>query len=759
MDMVRSFAAAVAIAAVAADVQAGAWIKGDYVRPDQDDTAAFYRECRNDVLKRSFPAMDAPVRKAVWRVACVGMRDLFVNGERITATALPPLTVYRKRVLEETFDVTRLIASGRENELRVELGNGWWNLTPLKMWNHYEMWKVLAQGEPAVKAVLEIDYADGRRQTVETDRDWTAGKGRIVKNSIYLGVKEDAGLDAADFRHVHPATIASGPAGTVVPAADFPKTTVYDRWPAVKVKKVRKDAWLVDFGVNFAGTYRAVLRNVPKGRLVTFRSGERVNDDETVNCSTAVAGQIKNPALGPLFDVAEQRDQWVSGGAETAVFEPRFTFHAFRYIQVEGLECNPAPEDFEALAWSADVQSAAGFECSSKRLNELHAVCRRTFRANMQSVQSDCPGREKFGYGGDIAASAESFICNWNMASFYRKTVRDFLDEAADDGLLTETAPYVGIGSSPLMPPEETGGRRISPMGWTLGVPVLADLLVRYYGDMDTMREAYPAMVRFADIIAARYPDDDIPKCLGDWEPVERSNTKLTALAHWHEFLSKTAKFARLLGRNADAERFSSRAAKAAGRFRRLYVNPDGTVNRGVQGEQLFALYNGILSKPEERAAALKVLARNIIDHGRSLTTGFFATQYLFEVLSSEGMAALAGDVVTHDGYPGYFNWIDNGATTLWEQWRVDACRNRNSNCHPMFGSVEQWMMRYLLGIRVAEDAIGCDKVEIDPHAVAGVERASGWLDTPKGRISVAWRLESGRMVVEKTLPPGVKEM
>ena len=179
-------------------VGAADWIKGSYVRPHEDDTAALSSECRNDVLKRTFRARNASVAKAEWRIAAVGMRDLFVNGRRISSTALPPLTIYRKRVLEEVFDVTGLVRPGVENELRIELGNGWWNLPPLKMWYAHELWKILPQGEPAVNATLDILYSDGRRECIETGVDWLSGKGRIVKNSIYLGVKEDASLASSD---------------------------------------------------------------------------------------------------------------------------------------------------------------------------------------------------------------------------------------------------------------------------------------------------------------------------------------------------------------------------------------------------------------------------------------------------------------------------------------------------------------------------------------------------------------------------------
>ena len=139
------------MSALSSSAYAAEWIKGGYVRPDENDTAAFYRECPNDVLRRMFAAYDSRATKAVWRVAAPGMRDMFVNGERVTPTALPPLTVYGKRILEESFDVTQYIRPGRENELRVELGNGWWNLAPLKMWYRYEMWKILPQGRAGGK--------------------------------------------------------------------------------------------------------------------------------------------------------------------------------------------------------------------------------------------------------------------------------------------------------------------------------------------------------------------------------------------------------------------------------------------------------------------------------------------------------------------------------------------------------------------------------------------------------------------------------
>lgn len=737
---------------------AAAWIAGNYERPASEEVQLFFKDAPATVLHCSFSAPSQKVARAVWRVAAPGMRDLYVNGSRISSTALPPFTPYRKRVLEEIFNVAAFIRPGAENVLKVELGNGWYNLLPLPMWYCYDLRDHLPQGTPCVRAELEIEFADGSHLAIPTDAKWMAGDGRIIRNSIYTGVTEDRRLEVGDFK---PAREVEGPSGEVVSASDFPKTVVYERWHAKKVSKVAADKYLVDFGVNFAGTYRAVLRNVPKDAKLLFRSGERVNDDGSVNVMTAVCGQIKNPSKGPFFDIAEQRDIFISNGESEAVFEPRFTFHVFRYLQIEGIGYEPVPDDFIAQAWSADVADASAFECSDPRLNNLHDVARRTFRSNLQSVQSDCPGREKFGYSGDIGGTCESFRCNYAMLPFYRKVVRDFLDEAADDGMITETAPFVGIASAsvyPVAPARDAGGMqagkgtRAAPIGWATGLPVLLDVIVRYDGDLNLLKEAYPTLKRFIDLVSARYPDDDLPRCLGDWIALEPADTKLTAIAHWFEFLTKTARFAKLLGKADEAQALAEHADRVKTKFRRDFVKPGGVVGTGKQGEYVFALYNGLLEE-KDVAPAYANLKADIAAHGNALTVGLFGIQFLLEYLSSHGDAELAGEVVTHKGFPGYYFMIERGATTLWENWKEEKCLNHHSNCHPMLGSFEQWLMRYVLGIRIEKDAVGADKVTIEPHAVCGLKWAKGHLDTPRGRIEVSWKNVNGKLVVEKKLP------
>ena len=731
------------------------WITGSYVVPGEDDYAAHFEDAPAPVLTRTFTLAAKPVKRATWRIASPGMYDASVNGTRINAVALPIWTAFDRRVLEDEYDVTSLLKGGR-NTLALELGNGWWNPLPMKMWGVYNLRTTLPHGTPMVKATLEVEYEDGSKEHVVTDTAWLAAEGQVLRNNLYLGEKRDARRAASGDVHAQTAArIAKDPPkGKVLPRGEMPPVVVYDRWKAKGVSALPGGRWLVDMGVNFAGTIRATLRGTHDGDVVTFRYGELKYPDGTVNVMTGVCGQQKRSTVNPP-GVAEQKDTVICPAAESFVYEPRFTFHGFRYVEVAGLRTPPSPEDFEALAWSADVKDSASFECSDPKINRLRDVCRRTFRSNLQGVQSDCPARERFGYGGDLAVSAESFILNYDMAAFYRKVVRDRCDMEVLHGVFTITSPTVFPESGMQGVKEGKGSLRF---GFVVDVPIVVDLLLRYYGDRAVVREAYPSLRRFLVNCAEAFDVNHVPPCIGDHEALEKADMVTTAQCHYHQFLKLTAKFARLLGETADAERFEATAKALEAVFAEAarYVPAKGFVGNGRQGEECFAIYHGMLP-PDDLDAAYALLRNDVIAHDDALSTGIFSTQYLLEILTAHGDAEIAGKVLTHKGFPGWYNMLDNGATTLWETWAQSD--NIYSQCHPMFGSCAAWLMRGILGIQIATDAVGCDKVRIDPHPVAGIMWAKGHLDTPKGRIAVSWRLENGQLKVEKRLPPGVVDI
>ena len=717
------------------------WIGGLVPPPPEKDYVAFFADAPHAVLTKTLTV--PAVSNASWRIVTPAMCDAFVNGTRITATTLVPWTDFKFRVMEDVYDVTPLLKAG-ENELRLELGNGWWNPLPMKMWYVESLRDNLAIGEPCVWAELTVTAKDGAKQTFGTDASWQAAGGRVIRNNVYLGEKYDA------RRPVTPegaARVVKGPTGTVVGRDGFPRTVIYRSWTAKRVWRTVSGKWVVDFGENFAGNVRMTFRGLKAGAAVSALFGETLWPDGTVNGLTTVAGQMKNPKVDPP-GIAYQRDLYLAKGAAEETYEPRFTFHGFRYMELDGLASEPCVGDFTALAYSADVKDAASFVCSDGRVNELREMCRRTFRSNLRSVQSDCPARERLGYGGDLAETAESFMLNYDMQAFYRKVLRDRLDGAKDCGGII---PYI----TPRTTPKPT--LALFTMGWTIDVPVLTDLLIRYYGDLAILDETYPAMVRFIDRCEELFDTAHVPPCrFGDHEALEKTDNYNSALCHYHQFLTLTAKFARRLGRTSDAARFARMAGELEKAFAKLtsYVSNPGYVGHGRQSDQTFALYHDMLA-PELREPAYQLLRKDVIAHEFALSTGFFSTHYLLEVLTAHGDAELAGRIVTHRGFPGWFHMMDRGATTLWETWaETDDIYSQN---HPMFGSVAGWLMRGILGIRVADDAVGCDKVEIAPNAVAGITWAAGHLDTPKGRIRVSWRLVDGKLQVDSSVPAGVK--
>ena len=727
-------------------VVAAEWIAGAYQPPGENDYTAFFADAPAPVLSKSFH-VPQNVRRAELKLAVAGLCDVYVNGARVTATPLSAWTDYSARILEDSYDLTPYVKRGRENEIRLEVGNGWYNPLPWKMWGNLNLRDHLPVGTPCVKGCVRVVADDGEAIETPTDATWRATDGSMVFNNIYRGEKRDFRRRGATSGS---ARVVQGPQGKVMPREDFPHVVIRERIGPKSISSHGDGVFLVDFGENIAGTIRLRIRDAVDGQHVVCRYGESLWSDGTLNPMSAVCGNMKDPSVAP-HGIAEQIDECVCCAANELVFEPRFTFRAFRYVEVSLPTGGLSPEDLEAFAWSADVRQRGSFVCSNERLNRLHEVCLRTFRNTLQSVQSDCPGREKFGYGGDIAATAESFCLNYDMSAFYRKTVRDFLDAARPDGWFTECAPFNGInGGSP-----KGSSDRAGPIGWTVAVPVLLDALVRYDGDVEIVREAYPALKRYIELLEGVWPDGLADKCLGDWLAIVKPWESSTATAHYYQFVSLTASLARRIGESGDAERFDALSSKTAQGFRAKYVHSYGVYWPGCMSAQAFGLYHKGLLTPDQRSAAYRTLKEELAATGFANTSGMFGTQYLLEVLSNGGDMDIAGRVVLNDRVPGWMRMLDLGATTLWESWYGTS--GAQSLDHPMLGSVEQWFYRHVLGIQVADDAVGCDKVRVDPKPFPGVDWARGWIDTPRGRISVSWRVVDGKPVLEHSVPDGIE--
>ena len=664
------------------------------------------------------------------RIASPCYLQVRVNGEAVGPShplgngrcVFPLWSPVDHTVYEETFDVPadRLVKTGK-NEITVLLGKGWYDLPPLLFWSRLCFREEVAHGCPCFR--LTVDGAT-------TPLVWKWRDSDVLQNSVYLGAVVDRTRGGgSDWS---PAVEVEGPRGRIVPR-EAPEIAYAEEPLAGSVRWLKEgETAIVDFGRNATGVPSFEFCETVRGQSIEIVYGERLDTNGTVNVLTQTAGQIKRGNGGPGAPrVAAQRDVLVCGGGRET-FVPPFTWHVCRYAEIRGIRSLPAKvELWQVSSKLADTEAGASFSSPYEpRYEQIHRLCRATFKANLVGVQSDCPGRERLGYGGDIVATCEAMMLNYDMRAFYLKTLQDFADEAAGDGWITETAPYVGVS-------DRGFSKRAGPISWTLAMPVLMDGLLRHYGEKRAL-DFYPVLARYIPMVDAKFPDGVIPQCIGDHEALDRVPDEVTATAHWHEFVRLTATFADRLGKEKDAVAYRALCDKIRTAFQTRFVK-NGIVANGSQSAQALGLYLGLIPK-NQRAAADAALVKALEATGYGPTTGIFTTRYMLLYLSSHGHHDLAKKVVLHAGYPGWLYMLKQGATTLWETWRESD--NTFSNCHPMFGSVDEWILLYGRDERPRQTllvhpdeftdawidraaSIGCDGLFLHPVGGEGAEASA----------------------------------
>jgi alpha-L-rhamnosidase len=755
------------------------WIYDGQPTPTRDEE--FYRDDPAPLFRKVFAINKKPVKARLY-ITGLGYYEAYLNGRRLGDHWLDPgWTDYADRVLYSTYDVTLELQPG-ENCLGAILGNGWYNPLPLRMWGRLNLREHLTVGRPCLLAQLEIFFADGTSATIVSDTSWKVHKGPILRNNIYLGEVYDArqeipgwnrpGFDDSNWSQ---AKLASPPGGRLQ-AQSQPPIKIKDEIYPVRLSEPRPGVFIFDLGENFAGTVRLRLK-APRGTKIQLRYGELLYPDGTLNPMTSVCGQIKGlrrdgtPVGGPgAPEIAVQQDVYVCRGEGEEVYVPRFTFHGFRYVEVTGLaEQRPAPRMITGLRLQADVEPVGVFECSDPLFNQIQAMCRRTFLSNLFSVQSDCPHRERFGYGGDIVASSEAVMMNFDLASFYAKAVRDEQDASFPDGMLTDTAPFVGI--------------QYCGVGWAMVHPWLLNKLYQYYGDRKLVEEQYQVSRRWLELVKQQYPDHIVTDGLGDHESLENPPLPIITTSLYAETARLMERLAEILGKKEDALRYQNLFSAIDRAFlERFYVPGAGEVRpvmgteegqaevkqapemrpavtqaQVTQAGQALALALNLLP-PEERGRALEVLVKKIREENRGhLATGIFGTKYLLEVLSQAGQAELAAEIVRQKTFPGWGYMIERGATTLWEHWEFSD--NTYSHNHQMFGSVSAWFFRWLAGIQPHPEAKGFDRFIIRPQPVKGLSWVKAEYKSVRGTIQVAWKKEENRFLLRVVIPANTRAM
>ncbi|MBT8396372.1 MAG: family 78 glycoside hydrolase catalytic domain [Gemmatimonadetes bacterium] len=732
----------------------GSWISDGSKGPASQE--AFYDDDPAPLFRRTF-LVGKGVKRARLYVVGLGYCELRLNGRRLSDHALDPAwTSFGKRVFYTSEDLTERLVEG-ENVLGAVLGNGWFNPLPMLMWGRINIRDHLLVGRPQVLVQLNIEYGDGSVQTVATDEAWKVKPGPILRNSVYLGERYDARLEEPgwdepghDDRSWDPASRAD-PVPGELRASPIPPIRVTSRLTPITMREISPGAFIFDLGQNFAGWVKLRVEG-PRGTTVRMRMGERIYSDGTLNPMTAVAGQIKGlredgtPRGGPgAPEIGWQANEYTLRGDGMEEYTPRFTFHGLRYVEVTGYPGTPTLDSIEGLRLNTDVESVGSFSCSNERFNRLHEVVQWTLLSNLFSVQSDCPGREKFQYGGDIVATSEMAIFGYDMASFYAKTVADHSDAARGEGWFTETAPFVGIAAGNYV---EGAG----PISWGLAHPLLMAQLYQYYGDRRLIEEHFEAARTWVDLLEDHSDGFIIDRCIGDHETLDPNPVELIATAHFYQSAVLVAGLAEILGRRQAEVRYRRLALEIRSAFLERFMEAGtGRVGPATQAAQATALHLGLVPEGEVEAATQRMIDEVLDTHGGHIATGIFGTKHLLNALFTAGQADVAYRMVDEPSYPGWGHMLERGATTLWETWaESDDVYSQN---HPMFGSVSEWFYKCLAGIMPEADAVGFDRFQIAPSVPEGLPWVDATYVSVRGTVRSSWRLEGGLLHLDVEVP------
>ena len=744
-----------------ADFLHSSWITDARVWPVAD--SLMYGEYPAPLFRKEF-SVKGSLKSATLYITAAGYYSAFLNGKPIGKNYLDPAwTDYSKRIYYTEFDITSDIKEGT-NCIGTTIGNGFYNPLPMRMWSTFNLRDYLPVGKPTFIARLKLEYDNGETEVVITDRSWKYSYGPILKNNVYLGEVYNAGkeiegwnLAGFDDSGWKKSDENSGPGG-ILQKAFFPPIQLTGRHNPIAVSSPERGIYIMDMGVNFTGLYRIRLKG-EKGDTVTLRFGERLYENGTLNPMTSVAGQIKRKKNntteqqeavwhtnnGPgCPDVAWQTDKYIFGNKTDIWYTPLFTFHIYRYLEISGLKYKPEINDAEGIAFNTNVDTTNSFSCSSDLINEIQQAARRTFTDNLISVQSDCPGRERFGYGGDLNATCESFICNFDMHSFYRKTIYDWVD-AIKDSVFTDIAPtaFFGINNCGI--------------SWESAFLITQYKLLLYYNDLELVKELYDLDLKWMDKVARIHPSGIIDRGLSDHESLVKVPVKLIGTTHYLQCARIMKRFAVLMGDKENEARFEKLADKLTSYVLEEYWRKPvtDTINR----QTLFAamLYHDIIPEKEKKAAIdslNKAIKEGPAGH---FITGIFGTQYILDALSVNGHGDSVYEIVNSRAFPGWGYMIDRGATTIWETWKESD--DVYSNCHPMFGSVSQWFYQWLAGIQPDPDYPGFRKFTIAPALPAGLNYVKCNYHSPFGEIVSNWKRNkgTGQVSFEIKIPEGSK--
>lgn len=721
-----------------------AWIGGGLVGGPRTSVPAPY-------LRRMFTLANPPVAARAY-VTALGVYELHLNGSVVHEDVLSPgWTDFRKQVRYQVYDITAHLRAG-ENVIGAILGDGWYC-------GHVEWRDRQTYGDrPKLLLQLRLLYEDGSVEFITSDGSWKVAYGPLLEADIIQGEAYDArlempGWDAPGFdvsrwlpveKFPDPgmALVAyNGPAvrrmEEIQPAAE--PIELPGQWPLSRI--------IFDLGQNITGRVRLKLTG-ERGTTIRIRHGEMLTED----------GKLYTENLRS----ARATDYYTLRGGGEEVWEPRFTFHGFRYVEIIGWKGRLTREAVTGIVLHSDCPPTGEFECSDPLLNQLQHNIQWGQKGNWVDIPTDCPQRdERLGWTGDLQVFSRTAAFNMNVAPFLTKWLQDLVDAQGENGAYPAVAPD----------PSQF---------WSDGHPVWADAgiiipwnLYLCYGDKRLLERQYPSMQKYMDFqlsVSPGYirchPDVDPWGGFGDWlaldgggktegiTPKDLIGTAFLALD-----AKLMAQIADVLGKAEDAEKYTRLAAGVKEAFIHRFVTGDGLLTSGTQTTHVLALYFDLL--PEAvRPKALAALVKDIQARKMHLATGFVGTPYLLHLLSDEGRLDVAYALLLQKTWPCWLYSVTQGATTIWERWdgwtedKGFQDPGMNSFNHYAYGSVGSWMYQVVAGIEADFSQPGYKHIILKPQPGGGLEYARAAYDSLHGRIVSDWRVADGFFDWQISVPP-----
>jgi alpha-L-rhamnosidase len=693
--------------------------------PDETDTFS-----NAPLFRKEFPTTKE-IKTARAYVSGLGYYELYVNGNKVGDHVLSPnQTNYDRRqnedwreqrignmatrTLYETFDITKFLTNG-ENAVGVWLGAGWYRqndrLENRTLWND----------SPRFICQIEIEYADGRKETILSDGSWKTSKSPILHNGLHTGEIYDARLEQDGWNRSNfddsswKKTIVVRPPDGQLKAQMSPPDRVIKTIKPVSVKKLENDIYRFDLGQMISGWAQLKI-NGSVGTKINLKFIEE---------------------LGPTYG---QNDTYILNGNGPETWEPRFTWHAFRYVDVSGAPFPLTLENLKGRVVNTDVDTVGYFECSNNLFNRMLKNYRWTQLGNMHGgIPSDCPHRERRGYTGDGQISAQAAIYNFDMSSFYTKWLNDIADaQNSKTGYVPNTTPY-----------QDGGGGT----AWGSAFVIIPWAMYLNYGDEQILREHYAGMKKWVHYLDLQRNKTGVleNQGLGEWVPPGLVDLPPAFVNSCYLYYNcdLMAKIANILKFDSDKIYYEKLGKKVRNAVYENYYNESNfTFSTGTQGANVFPLGFGMVSE-SQKANVLRQLTTHIkTKNNGHFDTGILATPLQLDVLSENGFHELAYTLMNQQDYPGFGYMINKGATTIWETWGGDA-----SHSHPMFGSVCQWLYQKLAGINPDEKAPGYKNILVKPQPVAGLSFAKASYFSPYGEIKSSWKIIGDKFKLDVQIP------